>query len=162
MIEEYQVYFDRYNTVKGDEKKFYQRIKSLPKGVIQAAFEEAHEEIFEEIDCLKCGRCCKSISPIFTQRDIERLAKSFKQKPGQFIDDHLERDEDGDFVVRESPCTFLGADNYCSVYDHRPNACQEYPHTNAKKMHVVMDLTKQNIQYCPAVAGILTKINERF
>ena len=159
MIEEYQVYFDRYNDLKED-KGFYQRLKKLPKGVLQSAFEDAHEEIFEEIDCLKCGACCITISPVFTQKDVARLAKSFKQKPGQFVDDHLKLDEDEDLVLKSSPCTFLGDDNRCSVYDNLPKACEEYPHTNSRKMHAVMELTKENVKYCPAVAGIMTKMRE--
>ncbi len=31
-----------------------------------------------------------------------------------------------------SPCPFLGDDNYCSVYEARPKACREYPHTDRK------------------------------
>lgn len=161
-MESYQSYFDKYNVIKPNEKKFYQRLRNAPKGELQNAFEEAHEEIFDEIDCLECAGCCKTISPIFTQRDIERLAKSFKQKPGQFISENLIQDEDGDYVVDGAPCKFLGTDNYCTIYNERPNACREYPHTNMKKMHSKLELTKQNIAYCPAVAGILTKLNEIF
>ena len=40
-------------------------------------------------------------------------------------------DEDVDTVMKRF-LSFLGADNYCSVYPARPKACREYPHDHTK------------------------------
>ncbi|MEY4803795.1 MAG: hypothetical protein RL331_308, partial [Bacteroidota bacterium] len=48
--------------------------------------------------------------------------------------------------------------NTCAVYDDRPLACREYPHTDRKNMYQIMDLTAQNTLICPAVASIVEKI----
>ena len=79
-------------------------------------------------------------------------------KSSQFIDEYLHRDEDGDYVLNSAPCPFLGADNKCLVYEDRPKACREYPHTDRKNMYQIMDLTAQNTLICPAVASIVEKI----
>lgn len=121
-------------------------------------FEDSHEEAFNKIDCLACANCCKTTSPIFRDKDIERLAKHVGQKPGKFIEQYLHLDEEQDYVLNSSPCPFLGADNYCSVYEARPNACREYPHTDRKKMKQILKLTERNSQVCPAVASIIKKI----
>jgi Fe-S-cluster containining protein len=121
-------------------------------------FEASHEEAFEKIDCLKCANCCKTTSPIFSDKDVERISKHFGVKPGKFIEDYLHLDEDQDYVLNSAPCTFLGDDNYCTVYDARPNACREYPHTDRKKMRQILKLTETNTQVCPAVAKIMQKI----
>lgn len=136
-------------------KKLY---KSNPRKVDEL-FHGFHDEVFKKIDCLKCANCCKTTSPIFTDKDIRRLAKHFRVKETKFIDDYLYVDKDDDYVLKTAPCPFLMDDNECSVYDHRPNACKEYPHTNRKKMTQLLNLSAQNSLICPAVSDIFEKIN---
>ena len=76
------------------------------------------------------------------------------KRPAQHGDD-----EDNDFVLKSSPCPFLLADNRCSVYDHRPRACREYPHTDRRKMVQILELTHRNTLVCPAVLEILAKVS---
>nr|MDK7631844.1 YkgJ family cysteine cluster protein [Globicatella sanguinis] len=81
--------------------------------------------------------CCKTTGPLFTQKDIERLAKVFRMKPSLFIEKYLRIDEDNDYVLQQLPCPFLDSENYCLVYEDRPKACKEYPHTDRKKFHQI-------------------------
>ena len=117
-----------------ESKKFFARLRKKPPKNLDYVMQELHGEAFSRIDCLACANCCKTTGPLFTNADIERLAKHFRMKPSVFMDTYLRVDEDGDHVLQQTPCTFLGADNYCSVYDVRPKACREYPHTNRKKV----------------------------
>ena len=117
-----------------------------------------HHEVFQEFDCLQCANCCKTTSPIFYQNDIERAAKALRMKPGDFVTRYLRVDEDNDHVLRSTPCPFLGADNYCSIYDDRPKACREYPHTDRKKVVQIMDLTHRNTMVCPAVLEMVERL----
>ncbi|MDP4953161.1 MAG: YkgJ family cysteine cluster protein, partial [Flavobacteriales bacterium] len=64
-------------------------------------------------------------------------------------------------VLHTAPCPFLGEDNKCSVYDSRPKACREYPHTDRKNMHQILNLTMKNTLVCPAVNLIVKKIQEQ-
>lgn len=121
-------------------------------------FHNLHEEVFEEIDCLSCANCCKTTSPIFLPGDIERIAKSLKMKAGAFIDTYLKIDEDNDYVLQNSPCAFLDDENYCIIYEYRPRACREYPHTNRKKIIQLLDLTYKNTLVCPAVLDVVERL----
>ncbi len=141
-------------------KKFLQHLKKLDPRKVDALFHDAHEEVFAETDCLACANCCKTTSPIFYQTDIERASKFLRMKPGDFIEAYLRVDEDNDFVLKSSPCVFLGADNYCSIYESRPKACREYPHTNRKKMVQITMLTYKNTHVCPAVLEIVERIKK--
>jgi len=76
--------------------------------------------------CTKCGECCRPIVKVST-KDISRIEKSGAQ----------------DFIVQDpiggkaktlkqvnGICMFLKRKNeefYCSIYDHRPKVCREYP-----------------------------------
>lgn len=75
---------------------------------------------------------------------------------------YLKVDEDDDWVLKQSPCAFLGADNFCSIYDFRPLACREFPHTDRKRMSQVLDLTMENTKVCPAVAEISIEVVKEF
>lgn len=121
-----------------------------------------HDEVFERVDCLQCANCCKTTGPLFTPKDIERLSAYLKIKPAAFIQKYLRVDEDNDYVLQILPCPFLGTDNYCSVYDHRPNACREYPHTNQRKMHTILKETYNNVAVCPAVFEIVEQLKKHY
>jgi Fe-S-cluster containining protein len=131
--------------------------KQKPKD-LDGRFHAAHQKEFAKRDCLKCANCCKTTSPIFRQPDIRRMAKALRMKESQLVGQYLRLDEDDDYVLQKSPCFNLLSDNTCAVYEDRPLACREYPHTDRKNMYQIMDLTSQNTLICPAVASIVDKI----
>lgn len=143
-----------------ENRKFLQGLRKKDARKVDDAFHRQHDEVFEEINCLDCANCCKTTSPIFYQTDIERLAKSMRMRPGEFVDRYLRIDDDNDYVLTSSPCPFLGPDNYCSVYENRPKACREYPHTHRKKMVQIMDLTFKNTLVCPAVLEMVERLKK--
>lgn len=147
------------NKAKTDRKENKKLLKNLKrKKNVDTLFHEQHDKAFEEIDCLACANCCKTTSPIFKETDIKRIAKKMRVKPAAFIEEYLNLDEDNDYVLKSSPCTFLNDDNTCFIYEYRPQACREYPHTDRKKMTQILDLTYKNTLICPAVAKIVDEI----
>lgn len=139
-------------------KKTFRKLKqSKPKDLDQK-FHSAHEQEFKKMDCLTCANCCKTTSPIFRDADIRRIAKHLKMKEAQFISSYLKMDEEDDYVLQKSPCHFLGTDYKCDIYEVRPLACREYPHTDRKNMFQILELTAQNTLICPAVSRIVQKI----
>ena len=73
-----------------------------------------------------------------------------------FIKQYLRIDEDNDYVLQTLPCSFLGTDNYCSIYKVRPKACSEFPHTNRKKFYQISKLTLENVKICPQLFKLLS------
>lgn len=143
-------------------KRLLNKLRQKPPQNFDREMLEIHEEVFDHIDCLSCANCCKTTGPLFTQKDIERLALFFRMKPSQFIEKYLRIDEDRDYVLQSVPCPFLGSDNYCSVYEHRPKACREYPHTNRKKFYQINALTLQNTLICPAAFEVVERMYARW
>ncbi len=139
-------------------KKTFKKWKQSKPRDLDQKFHSAHELEFKKMDCLTCANCCKTTSPIFRDADIRRIAKHLKMKEAQFISTYLNMDDESDYVLKNSPCHFLGADNKCDIYEVRPLACREYPHTDRKNMHQILELTVQNSLICPAVSRIVQKI----
>ena len=144
-----------------ENKSFLGKLRKKPPKQLDYIMQDLHDEEFQRTDCLECANCCKTTGPLFTDKDIERIAKSFKMKPQKFIETYLRIDEDNDYVLRSVPCTFLGADNYCSIYDVRPKACREFPHTDRKKFHQISNLTLKNVAICPAAFNIVESMKKR-
>lgn len=123
---------------------------------------QAHSEVFQSIDCLGCANCCKSISPTLYDKDIERLAKALRLKPSAFIEQYLNIDEENDYVFKVTPCPFLDDENYCMVYENRPKACREYPHTDRPRFYQILKLTLKNTFVCPAAFEVMEKLKKGY
>lgn len=119
---------------------------------------QLHLDISNKIDCLSCANCCRTLGPAIYDKDIERIAKALRQKPSEVIDTYLKVDEDGDYVFRSMPCPFLMPDNYCSIYEFRPKACREYPHTDRRRFEQIYRLTVTNSSTCPIAYEVLTEL----
>jgi hypothetical protein len=78
------------------------------------------------------------------------------------IEQYLQLDEEGDYVFRETPCPFLMPDNYCMIYEVRPRACREYPHTDRARFHQILKLTWRNTLVCPAVLEIVEELRKEY
>ncbi len=116
---------------------------------------QLHYDVSNSIDCLSCANCCRTLGPAIFDKDIERIAKALRIKPSEVVSTYLRIDEDGDYVFQNMPCPFLMPDNYCSIYENRPKACREYPHTDRKKFSQIYKLTVKNALTCPIAFRVL-------
>ena len=139
-------------------KKYLTQLKKRNPRAVDKAFHAVHQAVFEQINCLTCAHCCKTTSPIFYTQDIARASQALGMRPGEFTEHYLKIDEDNDYVLQSSPCPFLAADNRCLIYENRPRACREYPHTDRKKMVQIMELTYKNTLVCPAVLEMVERL----
>lgn len=148
---------DKHN----ENKKYFDKLKKKAPKDLDYQMQEIHDNVFKKTDCLSCANCCKTTGSLFTNADIERIAKHLKMKPQQFIDKYLYIDEDRDYVLQSLPCTFLDNENYCMIYEVRPKACREYPHTDRKKFNQISNLTLKNVAICPAAYEVVEEMKKR-
>ena len=142
-----------------NQKKYKNFLKRADKNKLLRQLPGLHEEAFARIDCLQCANCCRNYSPRFKTPDIKRLARNLKMKESNFIDTYLRLDEDGDYVTKTSPCPFLGADNFCSIYENRPSDCHRFPYTDEDVIFKRPAITLKNATFCPAVFFVLEKLS---
>lgn len=150
----------RQRSRKKEIKKTIGKLKRIKPKVLDQAMHQAHDHAFKAINCLDCANCCKTTGPLFTKSDVDRISKHLRLKAADFEDRYLRRDEDQDLVFQSMPCPFLDSDNYCTIYEVRPKACREYPHTDRDKQHGILHLTEKNAAICPAVDHILQRMEE--
>ena len=111
--------------------------KELP---VLASADGATKKRKQKYDCTKCpGYCCTYDWIPVTKRDIVRLGKRFglsyeeaKAKFTKYIPsykrDVLRHRKD---TIFKSSCQFLHPEERrCTIYEHRPAICREYPEEN--------------------------------
>ena len=144
-----------------NQKKYKQFLNRADKNQVLKALPGLHEEAFSKIDCLQCANCCKNYSPRFKTPDIKRISKLLGLRESDLIEKYLKVDEDGDFVVNAKPCPFLGADNFCSIYEDRPSDCRRFPYTDEDVIIKRKELTLKNSSFCPITYYVLEKLMEK-
>ena len=143
---------------KERQKLYKQFLHRASKNKVLGLLPDLHEEAFSNIDCLQCANCCKSFSPRFKTPDVKRISKLLGLKESQFIETYLRVDEEGDYVLQTIPCPFLGADNYCSIYEDRPSDCRRFPYTDEDVILKRQPLTLKNSSFCPATYYVLERL----
>ena len=140
------------------QKLYKQFLARVDKNKVIRELPALHEDAFEKVDCLTCANCCKNYSPRFKTPDIKRISKVLSLKESVFIETYLKIDEEGDYVLKTKPCPFLGADNYCSIYDDRPSDCRRFPYTDEDVFVKRPQLTSKNTGFCPAAYYVIEKL----
>ena len=80
------------------------------------------EEVSRQIDCTTCGNCCREISPVLDNEDIERLSRGLGISSKNFKEQFLVKDDkaySAGFIFNKTSCPFLKG-NVCSHYELRP------------------------------------------
>lgn len=137
------------------QKQYKQFLQKADKNKTLKLLPQLHEEAFEKINCLECAACCKNYSPRFKTPDIKRISKHLKMRESEFIGAYLQLDEDGDYVGKRTPCAFLGANNFCSIYEVRPSDCKRFPYTDEDVFLKRPQITQKNSTFCPIVFYVL-------
>lgn len=151
------------NRLKNSRKEFEQvakKIKKMKPHKLDEWVHALHHEAFADFNCLDCANCCKTIGPLLIPADIEKLARHLKMKTADFHEAHIAHDDDNDLVFSNHPCPFLLDNNYCSVYESRPRACREYPHTDRKRFYQILNLSLKNCETCPVVFTIFEELSK--
>ena len=145
-----------------ETSRFLKNLARKKPGDLDKVTHELHESFFNEFNCLDCANCCKTLGPRLTDADIERIGRYLKMKPVDFTELYLIRDEDNDLIFRTHPCPFLQPDNSCTIYELRPKACRDYPHTDRKRIYQILDITHKNAETCPVVFEIIEILKSGF
>jgi Fe-S-cluster containining protein len=95
--------------------------------------------------CTGCGNCCRETFILVSDEDLRRIEDGTGRRAAEFVrfvgHDDIAMDKSHPYWVkfdsgrkvmtlrwrRGSACTFLGPDNRCGVYDHRPTVCRQHP-----------------------------------
>ncbi|MGC3978539.1 MAG: YkgJ family cysteine cluster protein [Paludibacteraceae bacterium] len=144
---------------KTEWKKYYVKNKKKLSGM-DTIIHQIHNKISDKTDCLKCANCCRTLGPRILDKDVARMAKALRMSTNDVVEKYLLIDEDNDLIFKTMPCPFLDNDNYCSIYENRPKACREYPHTDSRKFVQIYMLTVKNAETCPIAYEVMAEMQQ--
>jgi Fe-S-cluster containining protein len=143
-------------------RRFLTKVENNPPKQLDVYAESIDQEVWRETDCLACSNCCRTMSPTYTFKDLQRISRHLNMTIKQFKEKWLYLDKDGDWMNVNMPCQFLDLKtNMCSIYEVRPKDCAEFPHLTKKKMKDYLHVHKQNVTHCPATFKMVEKLMER-
>ena len=145
---------------EAENKAFFRKIKPGKSNQLDKAFHAENKKVFNKLNCLDCAYCCNSLGPRLTDKDIREMSKELDMKASEFENKYLKTDEDNDLVFSQLPCPFLDKDNYCLVYNSRPRACRDYPHTHQPEILRKKEIHIKNTFVCPAVFEIFENVKK--
>lgn len=152
------------NAQEHDDKNylFLRSLKGKSHKKVDRIALELHQEAFSIVDCTKCANCCRTLQPIFSDEDIDRIAGHRGMGRDEFIATYLESDEEeGRYRTKATPCPFLGDDNKCTIYAVRPEKCQGYPFTDKPDFALSTINHANNAVVCPAVFYLVEQMKKR-
>ncbi|MBM3414973.1 MAG: YkgJ family cysteine cluster protein [Bacteroidetes bacterium] len=77
-------------------RKFLTRIEKKLLPGLQALLPALEKRVWNEPDCLQCGKCCKTMSPTYTEKNIKRISAHLKMSEEAFKQKWLRQERGGD------------------------------------------------------------------
>ena len=128
---------------------------------LDALVHEILRSVTSEIDCTKCGKCCRVMMPSLHPGDVDRLVRRLGADRQEFEDRYVISDEFGEQALAEIPCPFHDGMK-CTVYEDRPRDCRDYPNLYKKDFSAQMLSVLESAARCPIVFNVLEQLKERF
>src|SRR5215510_15514156 len=99
-------------------RRFLTRVEKNPPKNLDSITASTEKEVWNEINCLACANCCKTMTPTYTPKDIRRISAHFEMTEQQFKDKWLYKERGtGDWMNKSTPCQFLNTKtNLCTIY----------------------------------------------
>lgn len=156
LIQEWEVLKE---TKDNENIQFLTALKFRAAKNLQQKVDAIHDAVFEEINCLDCGNCCKTYTVTLTEEDYQRI----EARVGTAFMNNLDivQEPNDNWIIRSVPCPFLGINNICSIYEIRPEECASYPHLKGKDIRRRRYMHVDNAKHCPAAFHVLERIKKR-
>lgn len=143
-------------------RRFLTKLEKNPPIDLDRQLDAVDKEVWQEIDCLACANCCRTMTPTYTFKDLQRISAHLNMSIKQFREKWLYKDRNGDWMNVSTPCQFLDKKtNLCSIYAVRPADCAGFPHLTKKKAVEYLHVHHQNVQHCPATYRMVEKMMQR-
>lgn len=142
-------------------QKFLKKLDKIVPEDMPTLVQEEDVAVWQDVSCLECANCCKTMTPTYTAKDLKRISAHFNMTPKEFKEKWLYKDESGDWMNVSTPCQFLDDKNMCTIYEIRPEDCAEFPHHNKKPFDQYNDTFSNNVQHCPATFELVNRLRKR-
>ena len=135
-------------------------LKQQDSGTIDAIVHDINAVVTPQIDCTKCGNCCRSLMINVTPEETLSLALHLNEKIEIVKKKYIEISAEGQMIVNTIPCHFL-ADSSCTIYENRFTECREFPHLHKENFTGRLFGTLMYYALCPIIFNVVEALKEK-
>jgi Fe-S-cluster containining protein len=129
--------------------RYLMHATSLSSGRLNLTAARLGERAAACIDCRACAACCRNSVIPLSDEEIAALAAATGQTIEAFREQHVRAVDGEPQAIDATPCPFLDG-NLCSVYEHRPAACRDYPYVGGDvRTHAIGIMERAGL--CPII-----------
>lgn len=144
-----------------ENQNFSTFLKTLDAKYTDEIVVQISRSVAAQIDCKKCGNCCRSLTVAPDYQDISSLALALDLEVHEFKRRYMKRDHEGDMVFKQRPCPML-KNGLCSVYESRPKTCRTYPHLEKNNFISRLGNVLSNLKVCPIAFNTFELLKLKF
>ncbi len=135
----------------------------LTDAEVDAMVDELAAPIIAAIDCTACGNCCRSLDVGLTPKDVDRLSAGIHVPVDAIISEYVDRERGQEMdewgVFRQKPCALFDG-RLCTVYEHRPESCRQYPWFTPD-FRWTLEYTLAGAGLCPIIYNVLDALQKK-
>lgn len=141
-------------------ERFINYLKQLNEAEVDNAVLELDLTISPQIDCTKCGNCCKTLMINVETPESKIAANHLQISRAEFEDTYIEKSMGGKMVISKIPCHFLH-DNKCSIYLSRFAGCKEFPALHLPYIQKRLFTIFMHYGRCPIIFNVVEQLKTR-
>lgn len=133
---------------------FQEYIRSFNSQELDHIVHSLNKKIEAQIDCTKCGNCCKTLLINVNEERANNLAAHLQLNREEFDSNFLEKGSKAMMLINKIPCHFLN-ENKCTIYEHRFDGCREFPALHLPKFKERLFTVFMHYNRCPIVFNVV-------
>lgn len=132
-----------------------------PDERLDAYVAQVSAAVADQIDCLQCAACCRTMICPVEEQDIERLARTLGLTTDACEARYLVAGTDAQKRLAGPPCPLLDGTR-CRVYTGRPSVCLRFPYLDVSNFRSRLLSVIDDAALCPIVFNTLQRLKRRF
>lgn len=132
-------------------------LKGKSSDEVDKIVHQLHDEITSQIDCTKCGNCCRFLRPLVSDEEIDRLSGIDNISRESYEKQFVELTHNNAKYLKDMPCKYLKEDK-CTIYPDRPEECRSFPFTHKDGFIFRLFGVIDNYEICPIVFNLYERL----
>lgn len=135
-------------------------LKNYSSVKLNSLVQEINKTVEPQIDCTRCGNCCKTLMINVEDDEAKIAADALKITKEDFEKKYLEKGTYGMAIINTIPCHFLN-DNKCSIYNSRFAGCKEFPGLHLPNIEKRLFTVMMHYSRCPIIFNVIEELKIR-
>ncbi|GAA0551393.1 YkgJ family cysteine cluster protein [Chitinophaga japonensis] len=146
---------------EAENQAFRTFLRSQEPAGIDRLVQDLDAAITPQIDCTRCGNCCRSLMVNITPEEVTRLAAYLNRPEADVMEQYVETGANNSHMVMNAiPCHFL-TNNCCSIYEQRFAECREFPGLHQPGFTDRLFAMLMHYGRCPIIYNVLEAMKKR-